>query len=273
MTVINIEYIKIELNDGLNQNYRSGNPAEYLRVSNKNAFLPSSELSKPEKIETRNTSCIMNDKMYSFLVSVAKTIPFFENLYDNPFGNIKLLELEFIYTRPLSFNSIENIENFSTINMLQCDVNGKHKIDKIDYTAHGVNCFVKINEVLLRYQNDNIIFQIYYAMSFHFDEEKCIFQNGYFEVTLNGSIEEMFENYNSSNEYTYFVIDKSNAACNPIKTLQEAFDEHINDFIIRARAQVIREMKKMADDFCNKIKSPMLKKFVLIKLGETNLKE
>jgi hypothetical protein len=130
------------------------------------------------------------------------------------------------------------------------------QITQIIDNAKGI---VNIDDVLIVVHNNKIKIQVYYKMHFDYDVEKCIFTDCFFEVEVYRSYAQLLIDYKKDKKGFIDTLCVVNTASLSTESFQCAFESHISEVILKAKARTEERIDKYVADTYSKLQTQLIK--------------
>ena len=130
---------------------------------------------------------------------------------------------------------------------------------EITQTIDNAKATVNIDDVLIVVHNNKIKIQVYYKMHFHYDIEKCIFTDCFFEVEIYRSYHQLLIDYKKDKKGFIDTLYVVNTASLSTESFQCAFESHISEVILKAKARTEERIEKYVADTYSKLQTQLIK--------------
>lgn len=172
-----------------------------------------------------------------------------------------------IYAQPMGYqyDSINmqislykfKLNDFSDTNICYFKLLSAYK--QITQTIDNAKGTVNIDNILIVVHNNKIKIQVYYKMYFDYDVEKCIFTDCFFEVEVYRSYVQLLIDYKKDKKGFIDTLCVVNTASLSTESFQCAFESHISEVILKAKARTEERIDKYVTDTYSKLQSQLIK--------------
>ena len=130
---------------------------------------------------------------------------------------------------------------------------------QITQTIDNAKGTVNIDNILIVVHNNKIKIQVYYKMHFDYDVEKCIFTDCFFEVEVYRSYAQLLIDYKKDKKGFIDTLCVVNTASLSTESFQCAFESHISEVILKAKARTEERIDKYVADTYSKLQTQLIK--------------
>ena len=172
-----------------------------------------------------------------------------------------------IYAQPMGYqyDSINmlirldkfKLNDFSDTNICYFKLLSAYK--QITQTIDNAKGTVNIDDVLIVVHNNKIKIQVYYKMYFDYDVEKCILTDCFFEVEIYRSYAQLLIDYKKDKKGFIDTLCVVNTASLSTESFQCAFESHISEVILKAKARTEERIDKYVADTYSKLQTQLIK--------------
>ena len=149
------------------------------------------------------------------------------------------------------------LNDFSDTNICYFKLLSAYK--QITQTIDNAKGTVNIDNILIVVHNNKIKIQVYYKMYFDYDVEKCIFTDCFFEVEVYRSYVQLLIDYKKDKKGFIDTLCVVNTASLSTESFQCAFESHISEVILKAKARTEERIDKYVTDTYSKLQSQLIK--------------
>ena len=172
-----------------------------------------------------------------------------------------------IYAQPMGYqyDSINmqislykfKLNDFSDTNICYFKLLSAYK--QITQTIDNAKGTVNIDNILIVVHNNKIKIHVYYKMHFDYDVEKCIFTDCFFEVEVYRSYVQLLIDYKKDKKGFIDTLCVVNTASLSTESFQCAFESHISEVILKAKARTEERIDKYVTDTYSKFQFQSIK--------------
>jgi hypothetical protein len=226
--------------------------------NNVNIFSPS----KVNVSQCTSRTIKLNRDIYKFILDIASKILYTNSVVnkDTVILKPKLQFLNYSYY-PVSINPGIDIiiDNFNDINICYFQVNNTTNNTPIVVRHNDSTTTFKADNVVIIIHNDIIKIQIYYKMTFDYDVESSIITDCFFEVEVYRSYAQLLIDYKKDKKGFIDTLCVVNTASLSTESFQCAFESHISEVILKAKARTEERIDKYVADTYSKLQTQLIK--------------